>query len=155
MTESVHEKIMRSLQDAESLYHRLVLLVGRSGSGKTRILQDVARAFDVSIININLALSSKLLELTARQRLLRVQPILAQVTDQAQSPVVLDNTEFLFDKSLQQNPLSLLQSVSRNRTVLASWSGTLHSGILMYAENGHPEYRCYDSIDALIVSMDG
>jgi len=25
----------------------------------------------------------------------------------------------------------------------------------LYAETGHPEYRSYDSVDALIVAMDG
>ena len=31
----------------------------------------------------------------------------------------------------------------------------MNSGRLLYAENGHPEYRSYDSVDALIVGMDG
>ena len=79
----------------------------------------------------------------------------AQATDQAQSPVVLDNLEILFDKDLQQDPLRLLQSISRNRAVVASWNGIMNSGRLLYAETGHPEYRSYDSVDALIVGMDG
>ncbi len=36
----IHDEIKRSLQAAESLYHRLVLLVGKSGSGKTGVLRD-------------------------------------------------------------------------------------------------------------------
>jgi hypothetical protein len=34
MAEPIHDKIKRSLQAAEGLYHRLVLLVGEIGSGK-------------------------------------------------------------------------------------------------------------------------
>jgi hypothetical protein len=81
--------------------------------------------------------------------------ILDQIADQAQAPVVLDNLEILFDKDLQQDPLRLLQSISRNRAVVASWNGIMNSGRLLYAETGHPEYRSYDSVDALIVGMDG
>jgi hypothetical protein len=81
--------------------------------------------------------------------------ILDQIADQSPSPVLLDNLEILFDKTLQQDPLRLLQSISRNRTVLASWSGAINSGRLLYAAIGHSEYRRYDSVDTLIVCMDG
>lgn len=152
---TIHEKLKRSLQASEGLYHRLVLLVGATGSGKTGVLRDVADKFGTSVVNVNLALSGELLELTAKQRALRLPSILDQIADQAQSPVILDNLEILFDRNLQQDPLRLLQSISRNRAVVASWNGTMNSGKLLYAETGHPEYRCYDSFNALIVSMDG
>lgn len=155
MAEPIHDKIKRSLQAAEGLYHRLVLLVGETGTGKTGVLRDVAQDFGTSVININLALSSELLELTAKQRTLRLPGILDQIAVKAQSPVVLDNIEILFDKDLKQDPLRLLQGISRNRAVVASWNGTMTSKRLLYAETGHPEYRSYDSVDALIVGMDG
>lgn len=155
MAEPIHDKIKRSLQAAEGLYHRLVLLVGESGSGKTGILRDVAEELGTSVINVNLALSGELLELTAKQRSLRLPGILNQIADKAQAPVVLDNLEILFDKDLKQDPLRLLQGISRNRAVVASWIGTMTSGRLLYAETGHPEYRSYDLVDALIVGMDG
>ena len=155
MAEPIRDKIKRSLQAAEGLYHRLVLLVGESGSGKTDVLREVAEEFGASVINVNLAISGELLELTAKQRSLRLPGIFEQIADQAQSPVVLDNLEVLFDKDLKQEPLRLLQGISRNRAVVASWNGTMNSGRLLYAETGHPEYRSYDSVDALIVGMDG
>ena len=148
------DKIKQSLQAAEGLYHRLVLLVGETGSGKTGILREIAEGYGTSVINVNLELSAELLELTAKQRSLRLPAILNQIVDKAQLTVVLDNLEILFDKDLKQDPLRLLQSISRSRAVVASWNGTMHSGRLSYAENGHPEYRSYDSVDALIVNME-
>lgn len=155
MTESNHDKIKRSVQSAESLYHRLVLLVGETGSGKTKVLRGVADEFATSVININLSLSSGLLELTAKQRSLRLPEILDQIVEKAQSLVVLDNLEILFEKDLKQDPLRLLQSLSRNRTVVASWNGTFMGGRLSYAEAGHPEYRSYDSVGTMVVGIDG
>lgn len=154
MAEPIHDKIKRSLQAAEGFYHRLVLLVGETGSGKTGVLQDVADEFGTSVINVNLALSSELLELTAKQRSLRLPGILDQIVDKAPSPVVLDNLEILFDQGLKQDPLRLLQGLSRNRAVVASWNGLSTGGRLFYAETGHPEYRSYDSVDVLIVNME-
>jgi len=155
MPDPIIQRIYHSIQAAEALYHRLVLLVGDTGSGKTSVILNVAETFQTSIINVNLELSSELLELTSKQRSLRLPEILDQVVYKTQSPVLLDNLEILFDKNLRQDPLRLLQGISRNRTVVASWSGTMTSGRLLYAETGHPEYRSYDSVDALIVGMDG
>jgi hypothetical protein len=155
VAETVNDKLKRSLQAAEGLYHRLVLVVGETGSGKSGILRGIAEEFGSSVVNVNLSLSAELLQLTAKQRSLRLPGILDQIADQAQSPVVLDNLEVLFDKDLQQDPLRLLQSISRNRVVLASWNGIVNSGRLLYAETGHPEYRSYESVDALIVGMNG
>ena len=155
MAETIHSKIKRAIRAAEGLYYRLVLLVGKAGSGKTGVLRDIAEEFGSSVVNVNLVLSRELLELTAKQRSLRLPNILAMVVERTQSPVLLDNLEILFDKELQLDPLRLLQSISRNRVVVASWNGIINSGRLLYAERGHPEYRSYGSVDALIVEMDG
>ena len=155
MNGPIHDKIKRAIQTAEGLYYRLVLLAGTTGTGKTGVLRDIAEEFGSTVININLAISSELLELTAKQRSLRLPDILDQVVSQFQSPVLLDNIEILFDKNLQQDPLRLLQGISRNRTIVASWNGAMHSGKLLYAEAGHPEYRSDDPGDTQIVEMDG
>ena len=155
MVGMIQEKIKQSIEAADILCHRLVLLVGETGSGKTAVLRDVADELGVSVVNVNLELSSALLELTARQRALRLPEILGEIADKAGSPVILDNMEILFDKDLKQDPLRLLQGISRNRTVVASWNGKYSAGRLLYAETGHPEYRSYDLVDVLIVGMDG
>ena len=155
MVVPIHDTIKRSISTAEGLYHRLVLLVGKVSSTKTALLQDIAGEFGTSVINVNLALSAELLELTVKQRALRLPDILYHISEKAGEMVVLDNLEILFDKDLKQDPLRLLQGISRNRAVVASWNGTMNSERLLYAEAGHPEYRSYDSVDALIVGMDG
>ena len=148
-------KLRQALLAADALYYRLVLLAGVAGSGKTGVLRELAGEYGVPLVNVNLELSGALLELTPKQRPLRLSGLLADLADRASSPLILDNLEMLFDRSLQQDPLRLLQSLSRNRTVLASWNGEMRAGRLLYAEPGHPEYRCYDAPDALIVGMDG
>lgn len=151
----IQDKIKRSIQAAEGLYYRLVLLVGEAKSGKTGILRDIADDFDLEAININLALSSELLGLTTKQRSLRLPEMLDQLINKASSIVILDNLEILFDNHLKQDPLRLLQGISRNRSVVASWSGRVTGNKLIYAESGHHEYRSYDLTDTFIVNMNG
>ena len=155
MISSIQKKIEESLKIAESLYCRLALLVGESGCGKTLILQDVAAHYGVEVTSLNLQLSSALLELTSKQRVLQLPRIMKQIADNGQSLVVLDNLEILFDKGLGQDPLRLLQDISRNRLVVASWNGTFSNGVLTYGVPGHSEYRTYTLTDGLIVNMNG
>jgi hypothetical protein len=152
---SIKDNIKQSLQAADSLYYRLVLLVGETGSGKTGLLREFANDLGTSVINVNLTLSMELLELTPKKRALRLPDIFNHVLETSSSPVLLDNIEILFDKDLEQDPLRLLLSISRNRSVVASWNGKSTGKKLIYAEINHPEYRSYDSVDALIVNMNG
>jgi alpha-D-ribose 1-methylphosphonate 5-triphosphate synthase subunit PhnL len=155
MAEPIEDKVIRSLKAAEELYHRLVLIVGKSGTGKTSVIKNLAKLHKTDPININLRLSKELLELTEKQRQLKLSQMLAQAVGDAGKKVFLDNIEILFDVELKQDPLRLLQGLSRNITVVASWNGTFDSGKLIYAEPGHREYRSYDAKDILIVSMNG
>ena len=151
----MQEKIKQSLRTAEGLYHRLVLLVGESGSGKTQLLREFSGEIGSEVININLLLSAELLGLSEKQRMLHLSEILDKIVDTKQVTVVLDNIEILFDQRLKQDPLKLLQLMSRNRSVIAAWNGKIEQGRLVYAETGHSEYRQYDGRELLFVAMDG
>lgn len=154
MSEFKLDIIKQLLQSAERLYHRLILIIGENGSGKTSALSKIAKELGVGIINVNLELSCRLLELNSKQRVIKLPEILDEITNTGSPIVVLDNLEILFEKRLKQNPLRLLQGISRNRLVLASWGGRIEEGKLIYAEPDHPEYQNYEFKDILFVRMD-
>jgi len=152
--DAIVDQVESCIGQASGQYHRLVLLAGPTGSGKTNVLRQVAESHAVSVVNVNLELSSRLLDMTDKQRALRLSRVLTELLPADQSLVVLDNLEILFDLSLQQDPLRLLHGLSRNQTVVASWNGTADGRCLIYAEPDHPEFRRYDNVDALIVVTD-
>lgn len=155
MTSLLSDEICNKIRHAERLYHQLVLVVGREGTGKTTAFQAVAESSNVALINVNLELSRRLLDLTERQRRLRVQPLLELVLAEHETNIVLlDNIEILFDATLRQDPLRLLQGFSRSRKVAAAWNGSIEDGHIHYAAPGHPEYRRYPIDGILAVSTE-
>lgn len=157
MPESLSEKVFARIAGAKALYHRLILVTAPSGSGKTEVLQEVAARTGARLLNLNLELSRRMLDLTERERALRLPDLLDEVVGKDDPFVLLDNIEMLFDVSFKQDPLRLLQRVSRNRTIVAAWNGTLEKGYLTYAAPEHPEHRRYsrdDRGDVVVVCPD-
>ena len=137
MAEPLADRVIRRIGQAAELYHRLVMLVAPAGAGKTAALQDVHERTMAPLVNVNLELSRRMLDLTERQRALQLPRLLAEV---------------LFDVSLKQDPLRLLQGLSRNKTVVAAWSGSIDGEHMVYATPDHPEYKRYPLRDFLVVN---
>ena len=138
------EEVIEKIREAGSQYHRLVLVVGAAGAGKTAALREVAERIGAPLVNVNLDLSRRMFDLVERQRPPKVRRLLDRIVAERGSDVVLlDNIEILFDAALRQHPLRLLQDLSRSRVVVASWNGSVEGDHVRYAAPGHPEYRRY------------
>jgi ABC-type hemin transport system ATPase subunit len=153
MAEPLADRVIKRIDQAAELYHRLVILVAPAGAGKTTALQDVHERTAAPLVNVNLELSRRMLDLTERQRALQLPHLLAEIVDASAADVVLlDNIEVIFDVSLKQDPLRLLQGLSRNKTVVATWSGSIDGEYMVYATPDHPEYKRYPLRDFLVVN---
>jgi len=173
MAEPLADQVLRKIDEVCSLYHRLILMVAPAGSGKTLALREVSAGTSAPLVNVNLELSCRMLDLTKHQRALQAARLLGEIVDEARGDlsaatclrathrqtlaaqaglVLLDNIEILFDVHLKQDPLRLLQGLSRNKTVVAAWNGSIVDGHMTYAVPDHPEYRRYPIRDLIIVS---
>ena len=93
-----------------------------------------------------------MLEIAEAQRPLDTPRLLDEMVRDTGELVLLDNIEILFDVALKQDALRLLQRISRNRTVVAAWSGLIERNSITYATPDHPEYRKYPIKDFLVLS---
>ncbi|MFO7866377.1 MAG: BREX-3 system P-loop-containing protein BrxF [Candidatus Aminicenantes bacterium] len=147
------EQIMCKMDEAAEQYYRLILVVAPANSGKTTAFRDVRDRTGAPLVNVNLELSKRMLELTERQRILQLPRLLQEIVrNSGGKMILLDNIEVIFDVELKQDPLRLLQGLSRNKGVVAAWNGTIVENSLTYADPNHPEYRRYPVRDFLVVT---
>jgi|BarGraIncu01122A_1022018.scaffolds.fasta_scaffold82478_1 hypothetical protein len=139
-------------------YERLVLIVGPPGSGKSSALRDAAEQRRWPVANLSFELAQRMLELPVQQRPARALDTIRGLLDELDSDVAcLDNIELLFEPSLQLDPLGLLQSLSRQKTLVVAWPGGIvgdeDSPRLVHAERPHPEYREYPGRGLVLLSV--
>jgi hypothetical protein len=145
-------QLEEAVSHVASQYYHLIIVAGVPRSGKTTMIQELAKAHGYPIINVNLELSKRLLDLTRVQRSRQAEKLLKEIIAGVGGDlVILDNIELLFDTALELEPLRLLQGASRNRTIVSTWNGTFSNNTLMYAEPGHPEFVQFKQVEATVL----
>ena len=152
----IAEELLNKINQAENEYYKLVLLVGIPGSGKTSVLKKINGSAGYPLIDFSLEISRRMLDLnlTYKQRSLQTPELARKTVSDIKSRVVLlDNIEILFDISLKWDALGVLQKLSKNIIIVATWPGTLDNNRLCYAEPDHPEFKRYELRDFLCLKL--
>lgn len=149
------DELQRKIADTASLNSKLILLIGPPRSGKTALLAQLSERLKVQVLNVGLALGKDLLALPRTRRHLLVSELFKNLADAAASrgPLLVDNIELLFDRSLQFGPLDLLKAQARVRPVVAVWPGELRENRLSYAVSGHPEHQDHSPEGAVLFTV--
>ena len=143
------ERLIGEIGDLNS---KLVLLVGPSRSGKTKLLRELGVKLNIGPLNVGLELGRRLAATPINKRGFSAGELLREIADKERTddPLLLDNLELLFEKGLQINPLDLVKRLAHSKRVVAVWPGELRGDRLIYADISHPEHRAY-SRDGVVV----
>lgn len=149
------EKLERLVAESGELNSKLVLLVGRGRSGKTKLLRALGDSLHVEPMNVGLVLGRRLAATPNNKRGFSAGELLREIADTVRSddPLLLDNLELLFEKGLQINPLDIVKRLAHSRRVVAVWPGELRGDRLTYAGMSHPEKRDYGRDGALVFEI--
>lgn len=118
--------IMAKIRQAAHLRHRLVVVSGAYGVGRSRALHEVALQTGAPLIDLH-SFSSDGMRL--RQRLGEI------VNGTVGDLILLDGVEILFHSKLR-NPFRLLQDLARGKTVAVAGDGLLSDGHTISAPDG-------------------
>jgi hypothetical protein len=153
MIDQLIDQIGQKTDEVKELYFHLILLVTNPAIQVNLPIDQLTDKTGMKYINVNLVLSQLMLPLTTRQRILRTASLLDNVImSVSNETILLNRINILFDPALQQDPLRLLQNLSRRKTIVAIWDGEIQGRYLTYAEPEHPEYRRYLTKELVLLS---
>ncbi len=152
MLSNTYAKINEQLDTISYRRHQLLIVCGVTCSD---ILQGYASAANVPYVSLSLELSKELLEIPVSKRGRKVGQLVDHIIKQQGSNIIcFDHLELLFHPQLHQDPMRLLEDISRNTTIIAGWNGYYENGKLTYAEPGHPEFQSYTELEASIITVE-
>lgn len=104
------------------------------------------------LLNINLSVSEVIKDISNSRRTFKTIDIVNElILDMDSEIICIDNFEVLFEPTLKVNPFELFMNLSKSKTLVIAWRGTISNSNFIYAESGHPEYLKFPSKDALII----
>lgn len=147
--------LLQSIDDATKLRTRIVWLVGEPGTGKTRLLKQLAEIRpDCEYLNLNAVLAERLKNdapdqqpFTASQHLGVILP------PRSAGAVLLDNIELLFSRHLRLPVVDRLKSIAQQTTLLVAWPGSLEIGKLTYGARNSGEFVEYSIETPLAIDL--
>lgn len=146
------DRLERLIAEIGELNNKLVLLVGVGRGGKTKLLRELGANLSIKPLNVSMELGRRLAATPINKRSFSAGELLREIAERevTDDPLLLDNLELLFEKTLQINPLDLVKRLAHSKRVVAVWPGELRGDRLVYADMSHSEHRDY-SLDGVVV----
>lgn len=137
-------QLLDEVQVVQEKEHKLILVVGAPGSGKSKLLRQLKGREDVAQVNIYKELTRLLMALPRERWAQELTNILADIFQSYDEPILaVDNIEILFARELQADPLAIFAQFSKDRTLIVGWVGGFANNQLSWAVQGHPEFKTF------------
>jgi hypothetical protein len=148
------QMIVDYVQSMDDSSERLVLIVGKPGSGKSKIMRELGDTRGWSYTDCQNLITDELLEQVPKVRPREAPRIMGDIIGKQDAEVILlDGVQVLFSPFLYLDPLALLKQLCRKRTIVAAWPGQYQDGVLSFAEPGNPGFYQYDVQDLKIIEI--
>lgn len=140
--------------------HKLVLVLGGFGTGKTTLMQEVANEIEGIYLNLNLQLSERLRELPRSRHndgvtVHREIDLLCDELSQHGRPILVDNIELLFSPELGKvNPVDTFKRIARQRPVVLTLPARRDGNYAEYSTVGRSDYLRMEIGEYIVIMLE-
>lgn len=97
----------------------------------------------IRLVNLSKELARKLVSLSIRDRVRRLEAEVDKIANDCGSSVWLTKLDVLFEPSLENDPMMLLKMVTKYQAVVAIWPGVITETSVVYSKPGKSDYKTY------------
>lgn len=136
------QMVVDYVQELKGSQEKLVLLVGKPGSGKSKIMRELGLNRGWRYVDCRELVTDELLELVPKARPQEAPRLMDKLLEAERAEVILlDNVQVMFTPMLNLDPLVLLRQLGRKHAIVAAWPGEYADGRLAFTEPGLPAKR--------------
>lgn len=154
------ERLVDAVTTVSGDRHKLVILLGAFGSGKTATLRAITSQIDGVYINLNLSLTERLLTLPRSSYAdgVTVPRLVDELCDELSPdgrPLLVDNVELLFSPELGRiNPVDTFKRVARQRPVILALPARRQGMHAEYSALGRADHMLMPLEDFTVLEME-
>ena len=154
------ERLVDAVNTVSGDRHKLVILLGDFGSGKTALFRSITSQIDGIYINLNLRLTERLLTLPRSSYAdgVTVPRLIDELCDELSPdgrPLLVDNIELLFSPELGRiNPVDTFKRVSRQRPVVLALPARRQGMHAEYSTLGRADHMLMPLEDYTVLEME-
>jgi len=121
--------------------YKLVLIVGKPGTGKSKLIQDFANEEGLPIIDLNRILGEEIPEGQTSEYITNFMKGFLQTYNK--EIILLDNKRVLYSKNSEIDLLTFLKEISEDKVVVSTWNGMMEDNKLIHIRSKLPENLTY------------
>lgn len=146
-------RVLECLREVEGTANQLVLIVGKAGTGKSKILRELADTRGFHYLDCKYLVTDELIDLIPRVRQQQAPGIMEEVLhEQGAKTYLLDGIELLFKPVLCLKPMELLLQLSRKYSLVVAWPGEYNDGKLIFLDWQMTSHT-FDAKDLTIIEL--
>ena len=132
--------IYQKINELEDAKHKLLLIIGQPGSGKSKLVRNYSQETGIPIVNLDTIFAN-----TPSEQLMHEMKNF--LSTYHQKDLILDNKKILYAKNSQIDLLAFLKEISEDIIVVATWNGKIEDGQVFHFRENAPEDLIY-SVDS-------
>ncbi len=142
------EEFEKVVEEAKNQPVKVVVVTGKPGSGKSKVLREAAADKKWDYIDCRLLITEQFLEIPPAERRDKAAVMMGEILDTYNSDVILlDRLQTLFVPVFHIDIAELLAKLSEKYVIVTAWPG--------YMEDGNLCYDKFDGTESIRIGAEG